>query len=265
MVYARSHDDKSDSRRYAGEGMTIEEVVAEACPRIGALGAAFYFRPETVARGKELGLDGFRFYFLGRGGVLGDVEPAVVQSAFGYFEPGLVAKMWSSARERANVTPREAGRAYVAISQEFGRRYFGGLPGLDGFCAAAETVVADVNPAGLALYAGLSSEPLADDRPARAMQLVTVLRELRGSIHLLAVVAAGVSPRVAHYFRRPNDFASFGYGEDEVPALTDEDRATMTSVDAHTDRLIVQAFGVLDDTARVALVEGVRQMAEAAP
>ena len=63
--------------------------------RRGDIGSAFYFHPDTVAKAKSLGLDGFRMYFLGRGGVLGDVEPAVVSSAFGYFEPGLLAHMWN--------------------------------------------------------------------------------------------------------------------------------------------------------------------------
>ncbi len=78
--------------------MTPTELVQAACPKIASLGAAFYFNPETVAKGKELGLDGFRFYFLGRGGVLGDVEARVVRSAFGYFAPELVDKMWNSSR-----------------------------------------------------------------------------------------------------------------------------------------------------------------------
>src|ERR1700722_11673382 len=135
--------------------MTLDELVADVCPTIGSLGAKFYFTPETTARGKELGLDGFRFYFLGRGGVLGDVEAPVVKSAFGYFEGSLVAKIWNSAKERARVTPRQAGQAFVGASQDFGRRHFSSVAGLDGFCAAAEAVVAVVDPAGLALYAAL--------------------------------------------------------------------------------------------------------------
>jgi Helix-turn-helix family len=243
--------------------MTPEELVAEACPTIGTLGSAFYFAPETMARGKELGLDGFRFYFLGRGGVLGDVEAPVVQSAFGYFEAGLVAKIWTSARERAHGTPREIGRAYIEAGQEFGRRHFSALAGLEGFCAAADKVVAGVSPAGLALFAAWAAEPLPADSPARAMQLAAVLRELRGSEHLVAVVAAGVSPRVAHYFRRPGDFATFGYVEDDTPELTDSDRAAMAAVDAATDRLMAAAFSVLDETERDALAVGVRHMAAA--
>lgn len=97
------------------------------------------------------------------------------------------------------------------------------------------------------------------------MQLVTVLRELRGSIHLLAVVAGGVSPMVAHYYRRPTDFTTFGYAEDDVPTLTDEIEAMMASVDGHTERLMFQAFGVLDGTGRASLADGVAQMVQGAP
>ncbi len=244
--------------------MTSEELVAQVCPTIASLGAAFYFAPETLARGKELGLDGFRFYFLGRGGVLGDVEPPVVQSAFGYFEAKLVDRMWNSARERCQLGPREVGRLYVEASRQFGRLRFSSVDGLGDFCAAAERVVAATDPAGLALYAGLAAEDLPDDEPGRAMQLVTVLRELRGSVHLMAVVCAGVSPKVAHYFRRPNDFATFGYGEDETPVLTDADRARMDDVDAHTDRMMARAFDVLDGRAAAALAMGVQRMAAAA-
>jgi len=104
--------------------MTPQQLITAACPKIGALGSAFYFQPATLATGKEKGLDGFRFYILGRGGVLGDVEAPVITSAFGYFEPSLVARLWDSAR--AVVAPRDAGRLYMACCQEFGR-----IPGMN--------------------------------------------------------------------------------------------------------------------------------------
>ena len=65
--------------------MRTQELIAATSPTIGAAGAAFYFHPMTLAKGKSLKLDGFRFYMLGRGGVLGDVEADVVASSFGYF------------------------------------------------------------------------------------------------------------------------------------------------------------------------------------
>ena len=67
--------------------MQPRDVIHAIAKPTGDIGASFYFDPDTLARGKELGLDGFRFYVLGRGGVLGDVEPDVVRSAFGYFHP----------------------------------------------------------------------------------------------------------------------------------------------------------------------------------
>ncbi|MEL6893130.1 MAG: hypothetical protein AAFP84_16170 [Actinomycetota bacterium] len=87
----------------------LDTMQAIAAPT-GAIGAHFYFHPSTVAAGKELGLDGFRFYVLGRGGALGDVSGSVVRAAFGYFDQGLVDKMWNSAKE--TVAPLTAAQAY---------------------------------------------------------------------------------------------------------------------------------------------------------
>ncbi|HEX3947793.1 MAG TPA: hypothetical protein VHW47_08805 [Acidimicrobiales bacterium] len=235
-----------------------EQTIAATAPAVYELGAAYYFAPDTLARGKELGLDGFRFYFLGRGGVLGNVEAPVVASAFGYFEPGLLAKMWSSARRVAD--PRETARAHLDCAHRYGREQFGDLAGLDRFCAAAEAVVAAVDPAGLALFAGYAAEPLPDDPPARAMQLVAVLRELRGSVHLLAVVAAGLSPRAAHYLRRPDDFALFGWSEADVPEVTEEVRRAQAAADALTDRLLRPFYAALDARGAEALVAGIERM-----
>ena len=237
--------------------MTPEQLVQAASPKIGAMGSAFYFDRATLAKGKELGLDGFRFYVLGRGGVLGDVEAPVVTSAFGYFNPDTVERMWTTAREK--VSPRDAGRAYIACCQDFGRARFADLDGLDAFCQAAEAMNAAADPAGLALYAAASSEPLADDPPARAMQLVTVLRELRGSVHLLAVLASGLTPRVAHYLRRPGEYKNFGWG-DEPPPVSDDDRAKLAAADALTDRLVLGPYSAPDSAGADALVAGLEAM-----
>ena len=111
--------------------MTPAELISATSPTVGSLGGSFYFEPATLAHGKDMGLDGFRFYFLGRGGVLGDVEAPVVTSAFGYFEPALIARMWTSAKEI--VPPREAGTAYVEACREHGRAHLGEVDGLEEF------------------------------------------------------------------------------------------------------------------------------------
>lgn len=238
--------------------MTTRDFLART-EAIGRIGAAFYFDPATIATGKEHGLDGFRFYFLGRGGVLGDVEAEVVVSAFGYFEAGLLAKMWDSAKAR--MAPRDAARLYLSCGHQFARARFGSLDGLAEFCAAAEQVNDAINPAGLALYAGVDAEPLPDDLPARALHLCVVLREARGSAHLVGVVAAGLSPRLAHAIKRPTEGQQFGWSDE--PVVSDGDRARWEQAEELTIRQLEPAFGTLDDAGRQALLAGLDAMSAA--
>src|SRR5664280_2410667 len=86
--------------------MNTQELIDQACPLIRDLGWAYFFVPETEAKGKELGLDVFQFYVLGRGGVLGNVEASVVASAFGYFNPSMIQQLWDSGRQL--IEPRDA-------------------------------------------------------------------------------------------------------------------------------------------------------------
>ncbi|MCU0259854.1 MAG: hypothetical protein MUE78_02440 [Ilumatobacteraceae bacterium] len=232
------------------------DVIHTIAGPTGDIGAAFYFDPATLEVGQQLGLDGFRFYVLGRGGVLGDVEPDVVLAAFGYFEPGLVAKMWRSACEV--MAPREAARAYVGCMATFGRARFADVPGLTAYCDAAERVIAATDPSALPLFAGLRAEPLPDDAPGRAAHLAMVLRELRGSAHLVAVRASGLRSEVAHAIKRPSDVGMFGWAD--APAVTDDDRARHARAETLTDEILLPSFEVLDDTAGDALVAGTRAM-----
>jgi len=237
------------------------DLMATVCPQIAHLGAAFYFTPETLAVGKSLGLGGLRFYFLGRGGVLGDVEPEVVLSAFGYFSPSTVTKMWNSSK--AICQPRDAGRAFMECSAQFGRDHLGGVDNLEDFCAAASAVNDAADVVGLPLYAGVKAEPLSDDLPALAMQLVTVLRELRGSAHLLAVRASGLDAKTAHFLKRPGDMAMFGWADDDIPRVGDIERSKLAAAEALTDELLVPAFSVLDNTADASLRSGIEAIGKA--
>lgn len=233
---------------------TPEELVAATAGAVQKIGALFYFDKATLAVGKELGLDGFRFYVLGRGGVLGDVEAPVITSAFGYFHPGVIDKIWNSARQV--VAPHDAARAQIACGVELGRGALGDVEELQTFCDAAEQVIADLNPAGLSLYAGVAAEPLPDDLPGRAMQLMIVLRELRGSQHLAAVIASQLHVGAAHALRRPGDVESFGWPADlEIP---EDGAAKLAAADALTDRMNADAYRTLTNDQRHAFVAGVK-------
>lgn len=224
--------------------------------KIGDIGGAFYFVPETLQRGKEAGFDGFRFYFIGRGGALGDVEAGVIRAAFGYFEPGLVDKMWNSARKI--MAPRDAARLYISCAHDFGRARFSGIDGLDGFVDAATTVIGAVEGTSLPLFEAVRCEPVPDDLPAAAMHQAMVLRELRGSVHLLANTACGLESRHAHGIRRPDEFKMFGY--EAAIEVSDDDRAKWLRAEQLTDEILVPVYDHLSAAQARVFVVGVDAM-----
>ena len=223
-----------------------------ATDAIGTIGAAFYFHPDTVARGKEAGLDGFRFYILGRGGVLGNVEPAVVHGAFGYFHPALIAKMWTTASER--VAPRDAARLYHQCAHDLGRSKLADVEGLDGFIDSVSQIIDSVEGASLPLFTAMRAEPVPEDAPAAAIHQAMVLRELRGSVHLLALVSQGLDSAKAHAIKRPDDVTVFGY--ETAPDITSDDRATWQRAEELTDELLIPAYASLSNEQAQALVAG---------
>ena len=238
--------------------MDARELMARTCPATGDVGAAFYFHPDTVAYGKDtLGLDGFRFYFLGRGGVLGDVDPAVVHAAFGYFNPGLVAKMWTSAAEK--VPPRDAARQYIECGHRLARSVLTDVDGLDAYAAAAGTIINAADDSALSLFAGLRAEEVPADPAAAAFHQAMVLRELRGSAHLVAVAAVGLTSVVAHQIKRPNDVQSFGWPED-LAAPTDAQRAALDRAEDITNEMLAPVFDAVDDAGADALIAGIDAM-----
>ena len=241
--------------------MTTDELMARACPIIRDIGWAHYFSPEAEATAASIGIDLFALYAVGRGGVLGDVEPVVVASAFGYFNPEVVDAMWNAGKEK--IAPREAARAYLDCAAEMGRRVLADIEGLSEMVAAADAVNEAADPVGLALYAGYRGELLVDDVPGRALQIVNVLRELRGSAHLIALRACGVDARTAHFIKRPGDGTMFGWPADFMPQISEDQRAAAGRAEALTDDLVRPAYAVLDDVGAAALVRGLDDMAAA--
>ena len=234
--------------------MTNQELLNAACPLIGDLGAAFYFIPETMAAGKEIGLGGMEFYVQGRAGQMGSTHPDAVSAAFGYFKPALLKSVLDAARAKAD--PLAAGSAHLTACANLGRAKLGNLPQLNELVAILDKVNNAADPDGLALYAAIRSEQLVDDAPGRLMQLIAILREFRGSAHLIALRAAGVSSPTAHAIKRPDMWKQFGYSEEEMPKITDDIRKAMDRAEEITDRIVEPAYAVLSDAERTALVDG---------
>ncbi len=193
-----------------------------------------------------------KFYFLGRGGVLGDVHSDVVASAFGYFSQASAAALWDSAKE--TLAPREAGAIYMECCAAIGRTLLAEVADLEAYNEAAAAVIAATNRAGLALFSGIAAEPLAEDAPGRALQLTAVLRELRGSAHLNALLATGIVPEHAHCQKRPEMAGAFGWDPaPDTSALTPE---MLEAAEGLTNEMLVPSFRVLSADQAAALKAG---------
>lgn len=214
------------------------------------IGGAFMLAPATAERGAALGLDFGQFYALGRGGVL---DPDVVVASFGYFEPGLVRSFWTSATEK--VTPAAAAAAYAEACQAWGRAHLGEVDELLATVDALERVVDGASTVGAPLFGGWRSMPRPDDAPARAMQLLHVLRELRGGLHLSAVITEGLTPLQALTLKHPEQTALFGWSEGapDVEPL----RAQHVAADDATDRMFAVALEAMSGAERDRLVAAV--------
>ena len=236
--------------------MTNEELVNTVCPILNDNGWKYYFTPNAIEVSKSMGLKGMEFYVAGRGGCMGDCEGSVVAAAFGYFNPVIINAAWNLAT--AKQPARVIGDAHYEVAAHLGREKLTDLPGLKEFTAAMEKVFNAADPDGFALFAAFKSMPLAQDTPGRAMQLAASLREFRGSAHLIAIRAVGLTSKQAHYVKRPNDVKGFGWGEDDAPVVDDQVRALMVEAEKLTDALCIPAYAVLNDAERKALVDGTK-------
>ena len=230
---------------------------------IGSLGAGFYFIPPTLGRGKELGMpNGMVWYVCGRGSVLGDCNAELVVSAFGYFEPNMIRKMWAAGT--AVMPASKIVDEYAECARAWGRATFGGVKSAGKFADLAEKIIAAGNSAGSALFAGWKAVPLgaADDPAGRAGMAFNVLREHRGSLHLQAVIAAGLTPAEAHFTKGGDArWKIFGWPEDATPAPK---KAVWNKAERTTDLLTAQAYEVLTAKEADAFTKAVAQLAKAA-
>jgi len=234
--------------------MTNEELVSIVCPLFNDNSYKYYFSPSTIAVGKSLGLKGMEFYVAGRGGALGDCDGSVVAAAFGYFNPIIINAAWTLAI--AKHPARAIGSAHYECAAVVGREKLSAIPNLAEFVSAMQKVFDAMDADGLALFAAFKSLPLVDDLPGRAMQLAASLREYRGSAHLVAVRASGVSAIQAHYIHHPNDMKIFGWAEIEYPEVDDETRARMVTAEELTDALCIAPYSVLNESERASLIAG---------
>lgn len=235
--------------------LSAHETIRQTYDPIHDIGSAIYLSPETFGRAAEWGYaNPFAFYFAGRGGVLGDVDPYVMAATFGWFNPATACPMYE---EGAAVHgARGAAERMLEATALWGRDHLSGVD-LARFVEVAEKLVDGAEGSGLPLFVGWRRMPRADDTPARAAQLFQILREWRGANHVVATTAAGLSPRDAILTNEGAGQAKmFGWAE-PFPDLTD-DKARHDEAEELTDRLCAaQVEALLSPAERADFAAGV--------
>lgn len=209
-------------------------VIQSTSAPIHDIGTAIYLSPDVFGWAAEWGWSNpFAFYFAGRGGMLGEVGPQVVYSAFGWFEPSAVATFFDegAAVKGASTAALRMAEAHAL----WGRKHLSAVKGLGDIVAVTETLVDGLEGSGLPLFTGWRAAPRADDDAGRAAQLMQILREWRGGLHLVATTAVGLTPQEAILTNEGEGQAKFfGWSEpfpdcagirfkhDEAEALTDQ-------------------------------------------
>jgi len=243
--------------------MDADELSALTADPMQLLGMSFYFDPFTRAVGKELGLNVYEFYGLGRGGTLGDVETTTVQEVFYFFDPSVIDFVWTNAKEKAD--PVAIAREHVGAAYAFADRTFGDLePTVLGDFAAAVRHLVESQERGICpLVDGYLSLPAPVD-PVHAAYLATIfLRELRGGLHIYAAREVGLEPIVACYLQDPGVYALHGYKEEDAPTVTEELTKQKERAEELTSAAMAACFAVLNDDERDAIARATPLMFDA--
>jgi hypothetical protein len=216
------------------EKAALAAVQATSVP-IHDIGSAIYLSPDVFAWAGEWGWPNpFAFYFAGRGGMLGEVTPDVVISAMGWFCPDAVAAMYTEGAGVAGA--RGAAERMAEAHAKWGDKHYADVDGLDDAVAVSEELVDGLEGAAIPLFVGWRQAPKSETTAGRAAQLMQMLREWRGGLHLVATTAVGLSPLEAILTNEGDGQAKFFGWSEPFPDVT-AIKAKHDEAEAVTDRL----------------------------
>ncbi len=224
----------------------VMAVVAASKDPIFDLGGRWMSSDDEEAATTAAGFEGWQLYFLGRHGVLGDVDPDVIVSAAYFFEPEYLSREWDAAR--TVMSPPEAVEIYATLCHDWGRKHLAGFEGAGRLAELAEQVIEGTDVAGMPLFAGWRALPTPLDLPARCAHDLQLLREHRGACHGVAMVASGLSPLMTILTNENNTHTleEFGWFP-PYPEVTEADRRRRARVEKLTDELVALPYEVLTE------------------
>jgi hypothetical protein len=185
------------------ETRIIAATAAAASP-IETAGAAWMLHPEQFEASLSSGYDHpFSGHFAGRGGMLGEAPTEVVASVLYHFPIEVTTQFWEAGKPVHGGTG--GADLYHQQAADWAGRHLAGVDGLDRFAELGEKIIAEAPRGGMPIFAGWAAKPRASDPAGHAFQVLLVLRELRGGIHMAALANSGISPKEAHLLNSPGN------------------------------------------------------------
>ena len=223
-------------------------------PAVVELGAAFGDDHSFIAYAERIGLgvDRWPLYFGGRAGVLGEVPAEVVAAACGFFAPNLVRAAWTAAIATRRLD--EIVRADVELCVRWAGQHLAGMEGLARAAQLTGQVVKAADASGRVLFAAWRARPEPDDSPTTRLALNLLrLREHRGSSHLIAVAAEGLTPLKAILAGPGPRKARANGWLPPYPKPSQDDAARLAAAERRTEVLAGQPYSVLVQQERAEL------------
>jgi hypothetical protein len=228
---------------------------------VGNVGGEWMFDATVFAKGAELGLDPWAWYHVGRGGVLGNCDPAVLVAAFGFFNPAVQVKAWN--KGIAAVEPRKAAELYAAECAAFGTRRFSEVSNAGRLADLLTKALDSARIVALPVFAGWRNLLHSYDgasAPERLALALQTAREHRGGSHVVAVAGYGVDPLQALVSGRNGPPNAKFFGWPEPYPDPEAGHEAMAAAERVTNHMVAPAFAVLSDDERDELTAGLRSL-----
>lgn len=232
----------------------LVDFARHVAPAIGRLGGAWMVSNNAKQAARQLGIKGWPAYIKGRGSVLGDVDADVVDACFGFFESSRIEAGWSAP---CDLSIDEIEAVYAHACREWSRERLSDFADVARLTEMLGAVSDAARVPGLPLFAGWRAVPHAADLPGVLGQRLHELRELRGGLHLVAVLASGLTPleAIAAGPGGSGNATFFGWDESEIPSpevisAISPQRARAEDL---TDEMVAPSWAVLDHGDRAEL------------
>ena len=147
----------------------------------------------------------------------------------------------------------------------WGQKHFAKLEGVDEIVDVTEELVDGLEGSGIPVFVGWRDAERSESAAGRAAQLMQILREWRGGLHLVATTAVGLAPLEAILTNEgPGQAKFFGWPE---PFPDCEDiKSKHDEAEAMTDRLCASGLaGALSADKYAVFERGVQALRAATP